>query len=176
MSFWSDLWHSFVLKDQTSTEKGYVSAVEKPELIGCKGIVSRELRPAGTVIINGEPGTYNLYTTRDEVAKDADNVLEGTVDAPLKVAENNVYALADKGANGIGFFRCQEGVEIPKHKAYYHSKDASVDAFIFEGTTGIREAVAGNDASDAYTISGMKVKNTSKKGVYIVNGKKVVVK
>ena len=55
MSFWSDLWHSFVLKDQTSTEKGYVSAVEKTELVGCKGIVSRELRPAGTVIINGEP-------------------------------------------------------------------------------------------------------------------------
>ena len=128
------------------------------------------------VIIFGEQGTYNLYTTRDEVAKDADNVLEGTPDEPLKVSENNVYALADKGENGIGFFRCKEGVEIPQYKAYYHSNDASVDAFIFEGTSGIREAVAGNDASDAYTISGVKVNNTSKKGVYIVNGKKVVVK
>ena len=159
--------------------KNNFTAVGTGRLSGTSMIINEgatQFAGAEPIIINGEPGTYNLYTTRDEVAKDADNVLEGTVDAPLKVAENNVYALADKGANGIGFFRCQEGVEIPKHKAYYHSKDASVDAFIFEGTTGIREAVAGNDASDAYTISGMKVKNTSKKGVYIVNGKKVVVK
>jgi hypothetical protein len=133
---------------------------------------------AEPLIINGEPGTYNLYTTRDEVAKDADNVLEGTPDAPLKVTENNVYALADKTAEGygVGFWHCQENVEIPQYKAYYHSNDAAVDAFIFEGTTGIREAVAGEDASDTYTISGVKVNNTNKKGVYIVNGKKVVVK
>ena len=55
MSFLDDLWHKFVLRDQTNTEKGYVSADEHKELIGCVGIVSRELRPAGTVILNGEP-------------------------------------------------------------------------------------------------------------------------
>jgi len=55
MGFFSDLWHNFVLRDQTNTEKGYVSADEHKELIGCTGIVSRELRPAGTVILNGEP-------------------------------------------------------------------------------------------------------------------------
>ncbi|MCR5175314.1 MAG: hypothetical protein K6C05_00535 [Anaerovibrio sp.] len=44
-----------VLRDQTNTEQGYVSAVEQKELVGCTGVVSRELRPAGTVIINGEP-------------------------------------------------------------------------------------------------------------------------
>lgn len=137
---------------------------------------AKQFAEAEPVIIFGEPGTYNLYTTRDEVAKDAGNVLEGTPDKPLTVTENNVYALADKGENGVGFFRCQENVVIPQYKAYYHSNDASVDAFVFEGTTGIREAVAGNDASDTYTISGVKVNNTNKKGVYIVNGKKVVVK
>ena len=139
---------------------------------------ANQFAEAEPLIIYGEPGTYKLYTTRDEVAKDADNVLEGTPDAPLKVTENNVYALADKTAEGygVGFWHCQENVEIPQYKAYYHSNDAAVDAFIFEGTTGIREAVAGEDASDTYTISGVKVNNTNKKGVYIVNGKKVVVK
>ena len=136
---------------------------------------------AEPVIIYGKPGTYNLYTTRDEVAKDEENVLEGTPDGPWKVDENNIYALADKtdetgGKYGVGFWHCQTGVEIPQYKAFYRSYDAAVDAFIFEGTTGIREAVAGEDASDTYTISGVKVNNTNKKGVYIVNGKKVVVK
>ena len=55
LGVFSDLWHSLVLKDQTKTEQGYVSAEEHKELIGCTGIVSRELRPAGTVIIDGEP-------------------------------------------------------------------------------------------------------------------------
>ena len=162
--------------------KNDFTAVGTGRLSGTSMIINEgatQFAAAEPLILCGEGGKeYDLYTTRDEVAKDADNVLEGTPDAPLKVAENNVYALADKTSEGagIGFFRCQEGIEIPQYKAYYHSKDASVDAFIFEGTTGIREAVAGNDASDAYTISGVKVKNTSKKGVYIVNGKKVVVK
>lgn len=55
MGFFSELWQHFVLHDQTTTEKGYTSAPEYPELLGCQGIVTRELRPAGTVVINGEP-------------------------------------------------------------------------------------------------------------------------
>ncbi len=137
---------------------------------------AKQFAAAEPIIIFGEAGEYDLYTTRDEVAKDADNVLEGTVDEPLTVSGDNIYALADKGEAGVGFFHCQAGVEIPQYKAYYTSKDASVDGYVFEGTTGIRQAVAGNEASEAFTISGVKVNNTTKKGVYIVNGKKVVVK
>ena len=55
MGFWQNLWHTMVLKEQTSTEDGYTSAPEHPELVGCTGTVTRELRPAGTVVINGEP-------------------------------------------------------------------------------------------------------------------------
>ena len=104
----------------------------------------------------------------------ADNVLEGTVDAPLKVSGSNIFALAEK-AEGIGFYRCKEGVEIPQYKAYY-TGTASADSYLFEETTGIREAVSADNAGEAYTISGVKVNNTNKKGVYVVNGKKVVVK
>ena len=137
---------------------------------------AKQFAAAEPIIIWGKEGTYNLYTTRDEVAKDKDNVLEGTVDAPLKVSGTSIFALADMGDAGIGFFRCKDGIEIPQYKAYYTDTNATVESFIFEGTSGIREALTGNDANETYTISGVKVNNTTKKGVYIVNGKKVVVK
>ena len=137
---------------------------------------AKQFAAAEPIIIWGKEGTYNLYTTRDEVAKDSENVLEGTVDAPLKVSGTSIFALADMGDAGIGFFRCKDGIEIPQYKAYYTDTNATVESFIFEGTSGIREALTGNDANETYTISGVKVNNTTKKGVYIVNGKKVVVK
>ena len=55
MGFFSDLWHSMVRKDQTSTDKVYFSGPEQDRLVGRQGTVTRELRPAGTVVIDGEP-------------------------------------------------------------------------------------------------------------------------
>lgn len=134
--------------------------------------------PAATpVVIKGEKGkTYNLSTTREESLDDvSSNVLEGTVDAPLTVSGDNIYALANL-SNGPGFYRVKSGVEIPQYKAYYTATGASVDAFIFEEYTGINKVVADDANAEVYTISGMKVDKANKKGVYIVNGKKVVVK
>lgn len=129
------------------------------------------------VVIIGKPGPYSINTVpkdqSEAVAKVSDNVLEGTVDAPLKVSGSNIFALSDR--NGVvGFYRCQEGVEIPQYKAYL-TGNASVDSYLFEAD-GINNVVADELSGDAYTISGVKVNNTNKKGVYIVNGKKVVVK
>ena len=140
----------------------------KPVPVEGKKIAANE-----PVIIYGTAGTYSLSTTKDEVAKVTGNVLEGTVDAPLKVTGSNIFALAEK-KGVLGFYRCDEGVEIPQYKAYY-TGSATVDSYLFEGD-GISNIVAGENEGEAYTISGVKVNNTNKKGVYIVNGKKVVVK
>lgn len=134
--------------------------------------------PAATpVIIKGEKGkTYSISTTREESLDDVSaNVLEGTVDEPLTVSGNNIYALANL-SNGPGFYRVKSGVEIPQYKAYYTATGASVDAFIFEEYTGINKVVADDANAEVFTISGVKVDKANKKGIYIVNGKKVVVK
>ena len=55
MGFFADLWHSMILRQETSTKEGYVSAPEQPNLMGRQGVVTRELRPAGTVVIDGNP-------------------------------------------------------------------------------------------------------------------------
>ncbi len=132
--------------------------------------------PAGCpVIIQGEPGDYTLTTTLDETDDVSANVLEGTAYETLPVGDESIYALAKKSA-GVGFYKVDKGVEIPLYKAYYTGNGAAVDGFIFEETSGISQMTADEAAGDTYTISGVKVEKAAQKGIYIVNGKKVVVK
>ena len=51
----SRFWNRFVLKDQSTASRGYVSAVQDDGLIGKHGIVLTELRPSGSVRIDGHP-------------------------------------------------------------------------------------------------------------------------
>ena len=51
----SRLWNKLVLKDQSTSARGYVSAEEKPELVGKTGEVLTELRPAGSILLDGVP-------------------------------------------------------------------------------------------------------------------------
>lgn len=73
MGFFSDLWHNMVLKEQTTTAKGYTSAIERTDLLGAVGVVKNELRPAGTAIFDKEPidvvseGDYILKGAKIEV-------------------------------------------------------------------------------------------------------------
>lgn len=152
----------------TGIENGFVqtAAVEKPA--------------AGTpLIIKGEAGSYFVKANYDESSAAVSNLLLGTPDEPLTVAGNSTYALSSKvkdGANVVGFYRVQEGIEIPRYKAYINSAD-NVEGFVFEETTGINVVEnADNATQDIYTITGAKVNNAAQKGVYIINGKKVVVK
>ncbi|MBO4821751.1 MAG: hypothetical protein J5548_09840 [Prevotella sp.] len=133
--------------------------------------------PANTpLVIKGTPGTYSLTTTKGDVEDVSDNILSGTPTETLKVEEGaNIYALASK-TEGIGFYRCLVDVVIPQYKAYYAPEAAATDAYLFEETTGIDQTAVEASDADIYTISGVKVSNASQKGVYIVNGKKVVVK
>ena len=132
--------------------------------------------PAGCpVIIQGEPGDYTLTTTLDDPDDVSGNVLEGTAYATLPVEDQTIYALAKKEA-GVGFYKGEKGVEIPLYKAYYTGNGAAVDGFIFEETSGISQMTADEAAGNTYTISGVKVEKAAQKGIYIVNGKKVVVK
>ena len=137
-----------------------------------------EVVPAGApVVVTGEPGSYMLNAKYGEFEADAafdGNELLGTANEPLIVDGNNIFALAAKN-EGVGFYRCAVGVLIPRYKAYFETADA-VDAMLFEETTGIQQVNAAEASQEIYTISGIKVNDTKQKGIYVTNGKKVVVK
>src|SRR5699024_4427665 len=43
-----------ILKDQTTTDLGYVSSDNRTELVGLEGLTSTPLRPSGTAVFNDE--------------------------------------------------------------------------------------------------------------------------
>ena len=51
----SRLWKKIVLSDASTTDRGYVSTRTQAELIGRMGVVLTELRPSGTVQLDGVP-------------------------------------------------------------------------------------------------------------------------
>lgn len=63
-----NLFKKFILTESTSTEEGYVSSVNRLELIGKEGITRTALRPSGTAIVDGE--RLDVVTEGSFVEKD----------------------------------------------------------------------------------------------------------
>ena len=132
--------------------------------------------PAGeSVVLFGEAGTY----TFDKVAE-ADafgtNYLVGYSEATDIPADQTVYALGNK-SNGVAFYTFT-GTAYAAGKAYLQLPAATqaigyFNVFGGEGTTGIEAAVNGEQTVVIYDLSGRRVEKMEK-GIYIVNGKKVI--
>lgn len=120
---------------------------------------------------------YDLYKTEGVADDVSGNQLHGTLTATAAPA--NSYALSTK--KGVtGFYPVSTGLTIPAHKAYLTvtGNNNLARALVFDGeTTGIMSIENQNDSfeGDFYNLSGQRVYAPTK-GLYIVNGKKVVVK
>lgn len=143
--------------------------------------------PAGTaVVLKGEAGDYSLEISNTGAAAVEGNLLVGTVAKELVTKESTTsyYVLSVKDG-AVGMYEPVNGDDTTTflnagHKAYLAIEGAAQSAslhFGFEGTTGI-DAVASDEASEAliYDLTGRRVSDMSAPGVYIVNGRKVLVK
>lgn len=154
---------------------------------------ANEVVPAKTALLlkaTETPATNQEFTytivNSDEVAPEG-NLLHGSVEATKTHVEGatTYYKLA-KGEEGIGFYWANEnGTAFTNgaNKAYLAVKGklSQMRGFSFEGmTTGINNVVANtNNSKNAviYDLNGRRVNSlNAAKGVYIVNGKKVIVK
>lgn len=143
-------------------------------------------------------GNYTVTFTTTAGSSDktrTDNMLYGfdedghmTV-GPDETKEYLFYSLSlnkNKEEGSIGFYWNQpDGVafEMPAHRAYLavEKTDANqgVSAFTFDGIGTDINGISTNvlPADGVYTLSGVRVNSDSlQKGIYIVNGKKVVIK
>lgn len=106
----------------------------------------------------------------------SDNNLVGTsVDI---TNPGNAYVLYNKPAYGVGFYKLTSNGTIAKNKAYliYNQPGNARAFFAFDGeTTGIEDnIVVGNEEDDkVYDLQGRRVAKPVN-GLYIVNGKKVI--
>lgn len=141
--------------------------------------------PAGSVIAKGTPvlvgaeaGSYTFEASAGEAATVENNDLKAAT-ADTKGDGSTIYALVEQDGEAV-FAPLKDGVAVSVGHAYLVLPAASATRFYsiqFGGeTTGINEVNAAAKADGAYyTLQGVKTSKAAK-GIYIHNGKKVVIK
>ena len=149
---------------------------------------SAKLTPITGMVI---PANEGVILTSDKEQKiemtqtKTKDVLEGNLLKPslLKGTTHKLLAgdfVLGKIANDVGFFSGSEGSLMTSNKAYLQvpaAQSASIKLVLDGETTGI-EQLEQSESVEApiYDLSGRRVVNTVKGGIYIQNGKKFIVK
>lgn len=131
----------------------------------------------GVVLKKTTSGSITMNPTSSNGSGDySDNSLTGTMTNITN--PGNAYVL-NNGTQGVGFYKLSSGGTIGANKAYLtYSSGAAPRFFGFDGnTTGIDATLVNSEKvnSVVYDLQGRKVAQPTK-GLYIVNGKKVVIK
>ena len=145
--------------------------------------------PAGEgILLIGEAGDYKV-PHKNTTAYYA-NLMVGTVKAITLNETDGEYTnyYLSSGASGVGFYKVNGSVDLKANRAYLpllKSTTSGSRGFIGldfsdgeEGTTGIKQPGITNPLQQAdvwYNLQGQRVDRPSR-GIYIHNGKKVVIK
>lgn len=133
--------------------------------------------PANTaIIVNAEEAGDVSFemASESESIKDLANDLHASTGV---TADGTQYCLTEQDGK-VGFGKVKAGVVIPAGKAYLVvNEQAAANFFAFDGTvTAIKNVETSATADGAYyTLQGVKVEKPTK-GIYVHNGKKVVIK
>lgn len=132
--------------------------------------------PAGEgVLLKGNEGTYTIPVIASAEAIDNDFI---GVTKETKITETGIFVLMD-GDAGVGFYKTTSAFTVGANTAYLPALAGGNGARTFIGldeATAI-EGIAAEKASngEVYNLQGQRV-TKAQKGLYIVNGKKMVIK
>ncbi len=155
-----------------------------------KTYTANDIIPAGTgVVIEGEAGIYSFAVNGTTASTtDPNNMLLGSDDVITTVGPDEdgsylFYILSTNSeGNEVGFyFKNEEGAAFTNapHKAYLAvPAEMAASFYSFDsGSDGINNVVTNVNANnDVYSLSGVRMNGKLNKGIYIKNGKKVVIK
>ena len=133
--------------------------------------------PANTgILLKGNAGTYAINTTTGDTEPVTDNALVGVL-VDTEVPAGSFVLL--NGSKGVGFYRALNAFTVSANTAYIEKLDDGARTFIgfnFDESTGIDGiAVEKMSNGEVYNLQGQRV-TKAQKGLYIINGKKVLVK
>lgn len=181
-STYYDSEHAYVMPDDC---EGYVFTKANGLELAYE---AKEVVPAGEPLVIrttvGGDKTLVFTTTSEDTYKSGDmNDLEGTDEEKDITPDTNAkfYALSvgksgSENAGKVGFYWMAENGAAFKngaHKAYLKLTNSSSKAFVFGEMETAIETVKSENNTLIYDLQGRRV-NGSQKGLYIINGKKVV--
>ena len=167
----------------TGVEKGWVT---KSQL---EGVI-----PANTGVLLENAGNFTFKRAAKDVAALKDNLMNGSVEN--KYIEGTAYVLANHKESGIGMYKAvlnfdAEGNKVAEGETGTHFLNNAGKAYLvlptlsetvafygldWDGTTGIDEVKGENEVKAIFDLTGRRVEAITAPGIYIVNGKKVLVK
>ena len=123
------------------------------------------------VLLKGEPNATVQLTLvpNGTTAPLTGNLLMGG--AEPKALTTPVYALKKSESSFI-----KVGDYMPAFKAYFTASESQVRELLERGLTGVVSVVAEAEDAPVYDLSGRRVQQTTKGGVYVTNGKKFIAK
>lgn len=172
---------------QGLTAFAYTSVNGDNSLNKSEEYVAGDIVPTNTaVVVKGAKGSYNYYNTEEAATKTIEkNLLKGvTTDTRIEATSGVKRYILTRADDGIlAFYRTNTGnINVKANRAYLEVPTTmAVASFSLEGTaTGINNVVTTVAKQGIYTISGVRLNATTTKelpaGIYIVDGKKVIVK
>ena len=155
----------------------YVTSASKKEL----SITPAETVPAGTAVLleGAEAKTYQVPVC-SSAAEATNNQLQVS-DGTVKGNGTSIFVLG-AGKNGVGFYLKKKDSAIAAGKAYLEIEDdgtGETKSFISlsgDDATAISNVEAAQGTGIIYNLNGQRVAAPVKGGLYIMNGKKVLVK
>lgn len=136
----------------------------------------------GVVLSGSGPAIIKSVDLAATAVDATGNMLTGTGDYTFNLNANDYTAYLLQTVNGQTGFQKWNGdttTPLAAHKAFLAIPNVTAGAPAFisfgGGTTGIEAATLSQRAGQYYTLDGRRVENPTK-GLYIINGKKVVIK
>ncbi len=154
---------------------------------------AREVIPAGTaVLLHATAGNYTFTESVNAGNKTvSENMLRGYDTKQATTGPNGVtdgykfFTLslnADNEVSSVGFYYMEENgapFESEAHKAFLAVPNdiAEVSSYVFDDQTGIKTVEMSTNKEGIYTLSGVRMQSDNlPAGLYIVNGKKMIIK
>lgn len=166
--------------DYTSTEiKAYTAKANDGKIV----LTQINKVPANTPVVlykeGGATEAIPVATTTDTPA--ASDLVAGTGAAVATAEGDYTNYILNVGTKGIGFYRANSQT-VEANRAYMHVSNSETGsmsrmAIVFDNqTTGIANLKAAADGDDAiYNLNGQRIEKATK-GIYIIDGKKMIMK
>lgn len=176
----TDYWASLYLPfDATLPQSGLEAYYGKSQEVGTLKLEKASAVPANQgVVLKGTANTYTLSIATAAVTPIENNVLEGTNKLLEGITINEYYTLG--AVDGVVGFYHPSATQLKANRAYISEVGGSVNAFTLVFDEGVETGISQIETTLGttnvyYDLSGRRIA-TPGKGLYIKNGKKVLIK